>query len=67
MDEKVKIRKKILKLRKSFSGKERVSKDTLIAKNLESLDIFKNAHHILFYYSVKGEAGTQNLIKKYLK
>lgn len=66
MNDKVKIRKKILKLRKSFSEKERASKDMLIAKNLESLDIFKDAHHILFYYSVKGEAGTQDLIKNHL-
>ncbi len=64
--DKVKIRKKILKLRKSFSEKERASKDIQIAKRLESLDLFKKAHHILFYYSVKGEAGTQNLIEKYI-
>ena len=64
--DKVKIRKKILKLRESFSEKERASKNMLIAKNLEALDIFKNAHHILFYYSVKGEADTQDLIKNHL-
>ncbi len=66
MDEKVKIRSKALKSRESLDQKTRAEKDRKIAENLESLSAFKNAHHILFYYSVRDEADTRKLIDKYL-
>ena len=37
-----------------------------IARNLESLDAFKRANHILFYYAVGGEVDTLKLIEKYM-
>ncbi|MBN2096378.1 5-formyltetrahydrofolate cyclo-ligase [Candidatus Peregrinibacteria bacterium] len=66
MDEKIKIRSKALKKRNGLSAKARAVKDRKVADNLESLDLFKKAHHILFYYSVKGEADTRRLIERHL-
>jgi len=66
MDEKVKIRSKILKKRNNLSAEDRALKNRRIAERLESLEAFKKAHHVLFYYSVKGEADTQKLIEKHL-
>lgn len=66
MDEKVKIRSKALKEREGLSQKTRAGKDRKIAEKLESLPAFKNARHILFYYSVRGEADTRKLIDKHL-
>jgi len=66
MNEKIKIRSKALKKRNSFPADVRAARDRKIAERLESLEDFKKAHHVLFYYSVKGEAGTRGLIEKYL-
>lgn len=66
MNNKVKIRSKILKIRESIPKEIRQFKDEQIAKHLEGLTIFKNASHILFYYSHNGEVDTLKLIDKYL-
>lgn len=64
MDEKVKIRSKLLKIRESLEGEDRALKNERIAERLEELDAFKKAHHILFYYSVRGEVDTLELIER---
>lgn len=66
MNPKVKIRDKLLKIRKNIPEELRAIKNKRIIKNLESLDCFKNAHHILLYYSCNGEADTLELIEKYI-
>ena len=66
MDEKVKIRHKLLKIRKNLTGKDRALKDKKIADRLESLDYFRKANHILFYHSYNGEVDTLELIEEYI-
>lgn len=66
MDEKVKIRQKALKIRSNLDSSLRDFKNRQIAENLESLEQFKNANHVLFYYSHNGEADTLELIEKYI-
>lgn len=66
MDEKVKIRSKALKARSGLEASLRVYKNSQIAEKLESLECFKNAHHVLFYYSHNGEVDTLELIDKYI-
>jgi len=67
MDQKSKIRSKFLKIRQSIPEAERELKDARIAARLESLDVFKKAHNVLFYYSVNGEVNTRPLIDKWLE
>ena len=64
MDSKSKIRTKVLKFRNSLSPSDRVLRDARIATNLESLDCFQKARHILFFWSVKGETDTHAVIEK---
>jgi 5-formyltetrahydrofolate cyclo-ligase len=64
--EKSEIRKKALRIRKEIPDDIRKEKNINIAHSLESLDLFKNAKKILFYYSNNGEADTLWLIDKYL-
>lgn len=66
MNEKVKIRGKLLKFRRQMSESERVARSKKIAARLENLKEFKEANHVLFYYSVTGEADTRELIEKYI-
>jgi len=66
MDEKVKIRRKLLKIRTNLPEELRVLKNELIAERLEMFDHFKKAQHVLFYYSHNGEVDTLALIEKYL-
>ncbi len=67
MKDKVKIREKLLKWRRNLPESEREEKDRRIRHRLENLDIFKSAQHILFYYSVNGEADTHKLIENHLE
>lgn len=66
MDSKNKIRTKALKFRETLLPYDRVRLDTRIATNLETLEDFRNARHILFYWSVKGEPDTHAMIEKYI-
>ena len=66
MFSKEKIRGKLLKKRKNIPEALRAIKNKKIMMQLEDLDVFKNAHHILFYYSCNGEVDTTYLIKKYI-
>lgn len=66
MNEKVKIRSKLLKIRKDLPEEVRKEKNEQIMRRLESLEIFKESANILFYYSHNGEADTIMLIEKYL-
>jgi 5-formyltetrahydrofolate cyclo-ligase len=66
MSNKVKIRSKLLKARSEIKADQRLLKNEQIAKNLESLEVFKGAQHVLFYYSVGSEVGTLDLIEKYI-
>jgi 5-formyltetrahydrofolate cyclo-ligase len=67
MDSKSKIRSKALKFRKSLSQSGRALRDARIAANLESLDCFQKARHILFFWSVEGETDTHALIDKMIE
>ena len=67
MDSKDKIRVKALKFRDSLLPEERARRDARIAANLESLEDFRNARHILFYWSVNGEPDTHALVEKNLE
>jgi len=60
------LRKKYLELRNNLSEEVVEAKSEKITQNLELLEIFKKAKNILFYYSVKNEVKTIELIKKYL-
>lgn len=64
MGDKVKIRSKMLKFRDNLNPEEQTLKNKKIAEKLESLQIFKKASHVLFYYSVKGEVDTLELIER---
>jgi len=66
MDSKVKIRTKVLKFRNSLSPSDRVLRDARIALNLESLECFQKARHILFFWSVKGETDTHTLVERHI-
>jgi len=66
MNEKVKIRGKLLKVRENIPDKIRAIKNDKITENLMKLDVFKNAEHILLYYSHNSEADTKILIEKYV-
>ena len=66
MDEKVKIRHKLLKIRKNLDEKDRALKNEKIAERLESMSYFKKANHVLLYYSHNGEVDTLKLIEKYI-
>ena len=66
MHDKVKIRGKFLKIRANLLKEERIIKDQNIIKRLESLDVFKDATNVLFYYSVNGEVDTHELIERHL-
>ena len=61
------IRKKVLALRNRLPKKIRATKCLLIQKKLESLDAFKRARHILFYYTHGSEVDTVPLIKGHLE
>ena len=67
MDSKGKIRAKALRFRDSLSPDDRARRDARIAANLESLEGFQNARHILFYWSVSGEPDTRVLVEKNLE
>ena len=60
------IRQKLLKVRKNIPKELRVSKNKKIIERLDKLNVFRNAQHILFYYSFNNEVDTINLISKYL-
>ncbi len=66
MKDKVKIRQKLLKWRSQLPDKQRAEKNKRISCQLEQLEVFKDAQHILFYYSVNGEVDTTALIDKYI-
>lgn len=66
MFSKEKIRSKLLKIRKNIPKELRAIKNKKIMMQLEDLDVFKNAHHILLYYSCNGEVDTIGLIEKYI-
>jgi 5-formyltetrahydrofolate cyclo-ligase len=66
MSDKVKIRSKILKIRNGLSDEIRAFKNKKISENLESLDSFLKATHVLFYYSHNGEVDTLELIEEYI-
>lgn len=61
------IRSKSLTLRNSISEVMRAQKSKKIIDQLEELSIYKNAKHILFYYSIGSEVDTIPLINKYVK
>lgn len=65
--QKSEIRKLALSKRNSFTSKERSEKSERIAEHLESLNIFKNAKNILFYYSYQAEVDTLGLMKKWME
>lgn len=66
MNDKVKIRGKLLKVRESIPENIRAIKNAQIFKNLSGLDLFQKSEHILVYYSHNGEADTKSIIDKYL-
>lgn len=66
MNDKVKIRGKILKVRENIPDDVRVTKNARIAENLMRLDAFKKCEHVLIYYSHNGEADTKEIIEKCL-
>jgi len=66
MDSKSFIRHRLLAWRKALDPKDREGRDRRIAVNLESLGCFRDARHVLFYYSVAGEADTRRLIDRWI-
>lgn len=60
--DKIKLRKKALKTRMEISPEIRHAKNTKIIKSLKELTDYKNATHILLYYSVDYEVNTLGLI-----
>jgi len=66
MNDKVKIREKLLKMRKKISANLRAAKSQKIIDKLQNLSEFINSNHILLYYSHGGEVDTLGLIEKYL-
>ncbi|MFH1012428.1 MAG: 5-formyltetrahydrofolate cyclo-ligase [Candidatus Peregrinibacteria bacterium] len=67
MKTKNEIRQKALKTRNGLPPDLRREKSGKIAQALESLEEFKRAHDVLFYYAVGSEVETKPLIEKYLK
>ena len=64
--EKVELRKVILKLRRSQNEDERSAKSALIMKHLKLMPIFQKAKKVACYYSQDGEVDTQCLIDQLL-
>ncbi|MBN2042550.1 MAG: 5-formyltetrahydrofolate cyclo-ligase [Candidatus Aenigmarchaeota archaeon] len=64
---KQKIRKEILSKRNVHLQSEKWRKDMLIMEKLFSTGDFKKAKNILFYYSVRGEVGTEKMIRESMK
>ncbi|MFH0820582.1 MAG: 5-formyltetrahydrofolate cyclo-ligase [Candidatus Peregrinibacteria bacterium] len=60
------LRKRLAILRTELSPVKRKEKDNAIAQKIESLKAFQTSRNVLFYYSVKGEVDTLNLIQRYL-
>ena len=66
MQDKNSIRAKALQVRGHLSEEIRNKKGAQIEEKLESLEAFKKANHVLFYFGVKEEVKTQFLIEKYI-
>lgn len=66
MEDKAKIRETYLKIRHELGEKLRYEKNKLIRKTIEELERFKQAEHVLFYYAIKKEVSTHELLTKYL-
>ncbi|MBT5016561.1 5-formyltetrahydrofolate cyclo-ligase [Candidatus Peregrinibacteria bacterium] len=60
------LRKKIKATRQALTPEERTQKNTVIQAQLEKLPEFQAAKTVLFYVSTDEEAGTHEIIKKYL-
>lgn len=65
MAEKKDLRTNSLQIRKALSAEDREEKSRKIGKKLEGLDMFKNADHVLFYYTHGSEVDTVPLINKW--
>ncbi len=59
------LRTNNLQIRRSLPADEREQKSLEITRKLENLDLFKNADHILFYYTHGSEVDTVPLINKW--
>ena len=59
------LRTNSLQIRKALPAEEREKKSRKIGKKLEELDLFKNADHVLFYYTHGSEVDTVPLINKW--
>ncbi|MBU0577361.1 5-formyltetrahydrofolate cyclo-ligase [Patescibacteria group bacterium] len=61
------IRINNINIRNSLSPAVRSEKSAKIAEQLEALEIFKDAEHVLFYYANETEVNTLPLIEKWSK
>jgi len=66
IDEKGRLRAELLKKRNSLPPDERRHLSERIANALRGLDEFRKARRIMFYVAVKGEVGTEDLIRECL-
>lgn len=60
------IRATFLNRRSALTQKEQTLKSKKIIKHLESIQLFKDAKNILFYYSLNSEVETHDLIKRWI-
>lgn len=58
------LRKKIIKIRDSQSEEEILRKSKIIEEKLFSLSEFKESSTVMFYYSIKGEVKTYEMINR---
>ena len=67
MSNKKVIRQNQIEIRNAIDPSVRALKNIEIAKKLESLDLIKDAQHVLFYYTNGSEVDTLPLIEKWSK
>jgi 5-formyltetrahydrofolate cyclo-ligase len=65
MADKKDLRTNSIQIRRALPSEDREEKSHKIGKKLEELDIFKNADHVLFYYTHGSEVDTVPLINKW--
>ena len=66
MDKK-ELRSNALETRNSIPEVSRTQKSSTIIKKLEEIDVYKNAEHVLFYYTHGSEVDTIPAINKWIK